>query len=448
MTTVLRGAGSGHSAARSRRDAIKYRPGEFLLSLYRRFGPVVKVGPGRAGYTYLLGPEANQFVFANSGLFRWRDAFDWLIPVDGATSMLLSDGAEHRQRRKLVQPAMHHRQIAGYLDTMAANADAAIDTWRPGQVVDVYREMRAAIRRTTLQTLFGSTLAADAQLFGDQLQVLLDLCDGLPQTVAWKQRLRTPEWRRAMATRARVDKRIYAEIDRVRTGRNDDRHNVLTSLVHGRDDDGNGLTDTEIRDQTVTLIVAGYETTSAALAWAIHAMLTTPGGWDTARREVRDVLGDRRPTKDDLKHLSFLGNVVTETLRLYPSVVVVGRKADKDFEFQGRHISEGSSVVVSPYVTHRLPGVWPDPLQFRPERWHLDDPDYRKPTPDRFLPFGGGPHRCIGSTMATTELTVMLARLLARASLTLPAQRIRPASMISMRPRHGLRTEVTAHTSP
>lgn len=432
------------SVPRLREHTVRYGLGEALRGLHRRFGPVVRAGIGRAGYVYLLGPEANRFVFANSDLFRWQDAFEWLRPVDGPTSMLLSDGDDHRRRRRLVQPAMHHRQIAGYLTTMADNADAVVDSWRPGTVVDVYREFRTAIRLTTLRTLFGPRLAADAEFFGDQLQVLLDLCDGLPQTVTWKRRLATPEWRRAMAARRRVDERIYAEIGRVRADAAADADNVLTSLVHGRDEHGGTLSDLEIRDQAVTLIVAGYETTSAALAWAVYSLLTTPGVWERAREEVRAVLGDRQPGKDDLKQLPYLSGVVQETLRLYPPVVVVGRKAASDFEFAGHRIRAGTMLTISPYVTHRLPELWSDPLSFRPERWLAGSPDHRKPAPYEFLPFGAGPHRCIGATMATTELTVMLARLVARASLRLPAQRIRPASMISMRPRRGLLVEVSA----
>ncbi|NIJ11921.1 hypothetical protein FHU38_002265 [Saccharomonospora amisosensis] len=401
------------------------------------------MGAGRSGFTYLLGPEANRFVFANSDLFRWRDAFDWLVPVDGPTSMLLSDGDEHRRRRGLVQPTMHHRRVAGYLDTMVDNTDQVIDTWRPGDTVDVYQGFRAAIRRTTLRTLFGARLARDERFFGDQLQVLLDLCDALPQTVTWKRRLATPQWRRAMVARGRIDERIHTEIAHIRDVGGDDS-DVLTSLVHSRDEDGATLSDLEIRDQIVTLIVAGYETTSATLAWAIYSLLSVPGVRERARQEVRRVLGSRRPAPEDLKDLTYLNGIVRETLRLYPAVVVVGRKAARDFEFGGRVVRAGSMLAISPYVTHRLAELWHDPLRFRPERW---DPGYRKPAPHEYLPFGAGPHRCVGSTMAATELTVMLARLLARTSLRLPRQRVRPVSMISMRPRNGLWVQVEDRTA-
>lgn len=414
---------------------VRYRPAELLLSHYRRRGPVLALGR----YTYLLGPEANRFVMARSELFRWREAFQSLVPVDGPTSMIVSDGEDHARRRRLVQPALHHRRIDQYLAIMAANADAVVDGWRPGQVVDVYQQFRAAIRRSTIQSLFGRRLAADEAFFGEQLQALLDLVDRAPAVVTWQRRLRTPGWRRAAAARERVDERIRAEIERVRRGVLDDDDHALATLVRGRDDDGGSLTDEEIRDQVVTLIAAGYETTSAAMAWAVRFLLTAPGCWQRAREEVRTALGDRVPAREDLRRLPYLNGVVQETLRLCPPAVVVPRWAAEDFEFAGRRVRAGSMVLCSPYVTHRLPELWPDPLRFMPERWA---PDQRKPAPHEFLPFGGGPHRCIGAVMATAELTTMLARLVTRTSLRLRPHRPRPTSLAAMRPRDGLPAEV------
>ena len=412
---------------------VRYLPGEVLLALHRRRGPVF----GRRT-VYLLGPEANRFVFANSQLFRWREAFAGLIPVDGETALIVSDGEDHRRRRRLVQPSMHHRQINRYLTVMAESADEVLDSWRPGRTVDVYQDFRTAIRRSTIGSLFGPGMAADARFFGESLQPMLDLVDRLPQFVELQRRLRLPAWRRAAAARARVDERLFAEIRDAPA----DGDDVLSTLVHGRDEDGGGLSAQEVRDQVVSLIAAGYETTSAAMSWAIYAMLSTPGVWERARDEVRAVLGDRVPDKDDLRRLTYLDGVVHEALRLYSPAVISGRKVVRDFEFSGRRVRAGSMLLYSPYVTHRLPELWPDPLSFRPQRWDPADPGYRKPGPHEFLPFGGGTHRCIGALMATTELTVMLARLLARAELRLVPQRIRPVSYAAMRPRDGVRAEV------
>jgi cytochrome P450 len=142
-------------------SAISYRQGEILRAMHRR-GQVLRFGAGSYKYAYLLGAEANRFVFANDDLFTMREAFDVLVPVDGETALIVSDGADHKRRRRLVQPSMHHRQVGQYVSVMTQSADEAIDRWRPGDVVDAYQAFRAAIRRSTLRSLFGSRLAADA----------------------------------------------------------------------------------------------------------------------------------------------------------------------------------------------------------------------------------------------------------------------------------------------
>ncbi|MGC7102484.1 cytochrome P450 [Amycolatopsis lurida] len=406
------------AATTTRFQTVRYPPGEILLKLHARFGPVINVG---RKYAYLLGPEANRFIFANSELFSWREAFDLLVPVDGPTSLIVSDGEDHRRRRRLVQPALHHRRIDTYLDIMTATADATIDAWRPGRQVDLYQEFRAAIRRSTIQSLFGARLAGEADFFGTELQPLLDLIDRLPQAVDAHRRLRTPTWRRAMAARSRVDERIYAEIARARAGESEVDDHALATLVHGGDEQ---LSDLEIRDQMVTLIAAGYETTSAAMAWALYSVLSDDAVYERAKSE---------PDHES----PYLNGIVQETLRLYPPAVISARKVVEGFEFHGKRFRPGTLLLYSPYVTHRLPELWPDPLAFRPERW-----ESRKAAPHEFLPFGGGPHRCIGANMATTELAVMLARVLSRTELRLLPQRVRATSPAAMRPRDGLRAEV------
>ena len=423
---------------------VSYGPGEILRRLHRRRGPVVRVGFGAYRYAYLLGAEANRFVFANNDLFEMRAAFAGLVPVDGETSLIVSDGPDHRRRRRLVQPAMHHRQVDHYVEIMARTADATIDGWRQGQVVDVYQEFRAAIRKSTLWSLFGARLAGSAEFLGEHLQALLDLVDRTPELIQVHKALRTPLWRRAMRAREVVDARIHEEIACVRSAGADTDDQVLAVLVRGRDDDGRGLSDEEVRDQAVTLIAAGYETTSAAMAWAVHALLTHASVHARAVDEVRSILGTAPPGADDLVKLPYLRAVVSEALRLYPPAVVSARHVVRDFEFAGVPVRAGTMLLYSPYVTHRSAEVYDDPLEFRPERWLPDSAGYRKVGPHEFVPFGGGPHRCIGSTLATTELTVMLARLLARAGLRLVSRKIRPTGFAAMRPRHGLEVAVAS----
>lgn len=426
-----------HSVERFRDRTLNLLPAEMLSVLYRRYGPVAGIGK----YVCLLGAEANRFIVANPELFSWREAFRAFIPVSGETALVVSDGAAHRRMRRLVQPSFHLAQVQRHLAIVAENADAVIDSWRPGQRVDVDEAFRPAIRRSTIHSLFGRQMGMDTEFFTEQLREPLNLVrSGVAQFVTWNRRLSTPRWRRSMAALSKVDERIYAEISRVRCGA-DIGDNLLVTLVNAVDESGVPLRDREIRDQVVNLISAD-ETTHPLMPWAIYGLLTARGAWDRAAAEVRDVLGDRWPEADDLKRLTYLNGVVQETLRLYPPSAITLRYVVQDFEFAGRRIRRGSNLMFSPYITHRMPDLWDEPLAFRPQRWDPTDPSYRKHLTNEYLPFVPGPHRCVGAELATMELTVMLARVLARSSLHLPEQRIRPGNIPVMRPVHGLHVDI------
>jgi cytochrome P450 len=423
---------------------VRYPPGEALLALYRRRGPVINSGLGRHGYTYLLGAEANKFVFANADAFSWRKTFENLAIVDGPTALIVSDGADHQRRRSVIAPGLRHREIQNYVRTMVSTIDTVIDGWRPGQRLDIYQQFRSAVRRSTAESLFGPRIAAHSDFLGAQLQPLLDLTHQLPQVVQLRQRVKSPAWRRAMAARARINDFIDALVADARTAPRPDDH-MLTMLINGRGDEDYALSDDEIRDSIISLITAGYETTSGAMAWATYTLLTLPDAWDAAADEVHRVLGERPPASwnfADLAELTYLNGVVHETLRLYTPGVISARRVMRDLWFDGHRIRAGRLLIFSPYVTHRIPEVWPEPTAFRPLRWDPGSPDYRKPAPHEFIPFSGGLHRCIGAVMATTEMTVMLARLVARTRLTLPAQRIRAHNLAALSPRPGLTVEI------
>jgi cytochrome P450 len=424
-----------------KRWQIRYPPGEALLTLHRRCGPVVNAGIAGMGYTYLLGPEANKFVFANADAFSWREAFQVLVPVDGPTALVVSDGADHRRRRSAVAPALHRRQVGDYVPIIAANADAVIDRWRPGQRIDVYDSLRAAVRRSIIESLFGARIAEHADFLGDQLQPLLALTHRLPQVMQVQQLIGSPGWRRAMTARARIDDFVDGQVADARIHPRPDDH-LLTMLITGRPDGGQPLTPNEIRDLVVSTIVAGYETTSGALAWAIYALLNVPGAWASAGAEVGRVFGTGPPTAQSLGALTYLNGVVQETLRLYSPGVISARKVKRDLEFDGHRIPAGRLLIFSPYVTHRIRDVWAQPEEFNPHRWDPDSPHYHWPAPHEFIPFSAGLHRCVGSVMATTEMTVMLARLVARTTLDLPSQRIRARNFAALRPWPGLTVEV------
>lgn len=420
---------------------ISYPPGEALVALYKRRGPVTNAGIGRHGLVYLLGPEANKFVFANADAFSWRETFENLAPVDGPTALIVSDGEDHRRRRSVVAPGLRHKQIEDYVPTMVSRVDAMIDGWRAGQRLDVYAEFRSAVRRSTAESLFGSRMAAHSDFLGEQLQPLLDLTHRPPQVMRIQRRFNSSGWRRAMAARRRIDHLMDAEIAHARAHPRPDDH-MLTVLLNGRSDEGQTLRDNEIRDQIVSMITAGYETTSAALGWACYTLLTLPGAWDAAADEVDRVLGGSAPTAADIAALTYLNGVVHETLRLYSPGVISARRVMRDLSFDGHRIRTGRMIVFSPYVTHRVPESWPAPTEFWPQRWDTAAPGYRKPAQHEFIPFSGGLHRCIGAVMAVTEMTVMLTRLVSRTRLRLPAQRIRAGNFAALSPRPGLTVEV------
>lgn len=419
---------------------MRSRPGDWLLGRAVRDVPAVRLRLGRQRVVYLLGPEANALIFGHDEWFRVREAFAALEIIDGPTSVVLSDGPDHTRRRGLVRPSVAPRRIDGYLDAMVTSADEALATVRPGAPFDAYALLRSAIRRSTLRALFGTQLAERADEIGDMLQPLLSLADRLPQTIDVLRRLRAPAWRQAMIARGEVDAFLADMIARERVMPSDpDDAPVLPMLVHGRDGTGSGLSDQEIRDQAVTMIAAGYETTSAAMGWTIYLLGVHTDWQDRARAEVAAVVGAHTPDPAEPAELKTVQACVTEALRLYPPAMISARFAITGFDYRGARVRPGDLVVFSPYVTHRDPRVFDAPLAFRPDRW-LDRP---RRAPEEFLPFGGGRHRCLGSGLATTELTVMLARLLARGPFRLLRPPARARGYAAMRPHPGvhIRTE-------
>jgi cytochrome P450 len=408
-----------------------------LPELARRYGPVFEIGrPGPVRFVCLVGAEANELVLAgNPSNFLWRDVTASLIPVDGDTALVVSDGDDHRRRRRLVQPAFARKRIEGYLPITVDEVTATIDRWRPGDVVDVHGELRASVRRIVIRALFGDRLKGRADELGDHLQPALDYVNR-PFPLRFDHDLPGTAYRRAMAARRRADEIVFAEIAE-RRARGEGGDDVLAALIHAQDDAG-ALTDQEVRDQVISLIAAGYDTTSAGIAWAVHALYSRPDVLDAARSEVAKVVGDGPLTADHLADMPYLGAVVSESLRLWPPGPLSGRRAIDDFELAGHRIPGGSLVLYSPYLTHRVPELWPEPEQFLPERWIPGSPAHREPVPYSFVPFGGGYRRCIGFALATMETTAMLAELVRRVDLRPHARRLEPTGLVTMAPRGGV----------
>ena len=272
-----------------------------LTNLHDSYGPIVKLGLGPATVVLVFGPEANEMILSGAPqAFRWRESMKALIPVDGDTTLVVSDGEDHARRRRLVQPGFHKRRIDGYVDLMSAEANQVLDTIASGDVIDAYGLFRMAIRRTVVLALFGEHLRARADEIGDLLQPAFDFIN-LPIVRQLKLPWPGTHFHRARTARAAVDAVIDEEIERRASKPSGDGGDVLSMLLATRDDDGTGLTRQEIRDQVVSLIAAGYETTASAMAWVVWRVANEPGVWTLVRTELDTVVGDRPVTTDGVR---------------------------------------------------------------------------------------------------------------------------------------------------
>ena len=414
-----------------------------LSELQSRYGDVVQVGIWPRPVIGLFGVDANALILSERpDWFEWGSAMQALVPVDGPTALVVTDGPDHDRRRRLVQPGFHRRRIDGYVDLMREETDAAVDWLARASCADVYEVFRGAIRRSVVRALFGPTLRDRADEFGALLQPAFDFVNRPPQ-----RQIRSPlpgsGYRRAVEARAEADRVIDAEIER-RAG-SPPGDDVLADLLDARDENGLGLTPTEIRDQVVSLIAAGYDTTSAALAWTLDRVHREPGVRDALRAELDDVIGNAPLTFERLRDLPYLQGVVQETLRLDPPGVVAPRTTLRELEFGGHAIRRGALVLYSAYLTGRDPRVWRDPEEFRPERWIDGDPRREVVAPAAFVPFGGGSRRCLGHAFATTELEVMTAGFVRRVDATLvDAEPPVGTGIASVSPRDGVRVRIHA----
>jgi cytochrome P450 len=420
--------------------AFLRNPYESILRAYERYGPVFALGRGAFRFVYLIGPEANQLILADQPeKFRWREAFDVLTPVSGETALIVSDGAEHKRRRRLIQPAFHKKRIDAYVTHFVSEMERTLESWRGHREVNLYDDLRATIRRITTRALFGERLAKQADVIGPHLQRMLAFINR-PIFLQVRASLPGTGWRALVESRAVVDRLIYEEIGRRRAAP-DEGDDVMALLLSTRDEEGDQLSDQEVRDQVTSLIVAGYDTTSAAMGWALHTVLSDPGLLERARAASAPVVTEP-PTLDVLARMNTLDWILNETLRLYPPAFISVRKAAESFAFGGYEIPAGSNIAYSAYVTHRIPGVWREPLRFDPERWNPAAPGYHAPTPYEYVPFGNGARRCIGSALALLEMKTLLAMVLARTELRLRGERPVPTGIAAMFPKGGVPVEV------
>jgi cytochrome P450 len=328
---------------------------------------------------------------------------------------------------------------------MASYAARTASSWHDGSTLDIHQEMMRLTLAVVGKTLFDADVEGEAEEIGQALSTALKLFDTVTLPFAGlMEKLRLPSVRRFERAKARLDQTIYRIIHE-RRGSPEDRGDLLSMLLLATDTegDGTGMTDLQLRDECMTLFLAGHETTANALTWTFYLLARHPEVMDRVRAEALDVLGDRPPTYEDLAALPCTERVVREALRLYPPIWALERRAMVADELGGYPIPAGSTVIVSPWVTHRHPAFWSAPERFDPERFTGAQAEDR-PTL-AFLPFGAGPRFCIGGHFAITEAVVITALVIRRWKLHLAAgHAVVPEPGITLRARHGVVLTLTA----
>jgi cytochrome P450 len=420
----------------------------FLQRLASEYGDISQLTVGPQRVFFINHPEYAKDVLVTSqrnflkgrGLERAK-----LLLGNG---LLTSEGEFHRRQRRLAQPAFHRERIASYGTVMAAYGARACGRWRDGATYDVAQEMMQLTLAIVGKTLFDADIEREAREIGDALTTTFELFSlAMYPFSELLDRLPLPSIIRFRRARARLDATIFRMIEERRSaslnGGDLDRGDLLSMLLLAQDAEGDagGMTDEQLRDEAMTLLVAGHETTANALSWTWYLLSEHPDVEARLHAEVDTVLAGRTPAADDVPRLPYTRMVLSESMRLYPPAWVLGRRAITDHELDGYVIPARSIVLLSQYIAHRDPRFFPQPERFDPERW---TPEAQAARPKlAYFPFGAGARQCIGEQFAWMEAILVLATIAQRWRLRLvEGHPVEPCPLITLRPRHGMRMTV------
>jgi cytochrome P450 len=380
-------------------------------------------------------------IFPKEDITQMRNSTDYLL---FGTGLLTSNGDFWLRQRRMAQPAFHRQRIASYAEAMVRHTQQMLAQWQPGQELDLHEAMMEVTLHIVAETLFGADTTADAQAIGQALGTVMDVsADTVGQPFQIPTYIPTPNNLRFRCAVNRLDA-IIGRMIQERRASGEDRGDLLSMLLHARDEDGSGMNDKQVRDEAMTLFLAGHETTALALSWAGYLLATNPAVMTRLRTELTTVLQGRPPTLADLPQLPYTGLVLKETMRIYPPAWTLStRSASQTTTVGGFQVRQGDLVMLSPWVTHRDPRWFAEPELFRPERWE-DGLEQRLPR-FAYFPFGGGQRLCIGQSFAMMEATLILALLCQRYEFSLlPGQQIIPQPSITLRPQYGVRVRLKA----
>ena len=436
---------------RSLRTLVIYGPGRdpiaFFSNLARTYGDVSHVHMAGEHLFLLNHPNlirdvlvTNQRNFLKGrGLERARRFL--------GQGLLTSEGAEHLRQRRLMQPTFHRDRISSYASVMTDYADRVQRRWHDGSTIDAAQEMNRLTLLIVGKTLFDADVESHAKNVGTALTAVMgsfwmtmlpffDVMEHLP----------LPAFRRSRKARAELDAIIYGMIEERRKNPSD-RGDLLSMLLLAQDEEagGAGMTDQQVRDEAMTIFLAGHETTANALAWTWYLLSGAPDVEARLHEEVDRVLGGRLPTLADIPSLPYVEQVVTESMRLYPPAWIIGRRAIEEFTVREYTVPARSVVVMSPYVLQRDERFFTEPERFHPERWTREFK--ASLLPFAYFPFGGGARRCIGESFAWMELILVMSTLAQRWRMRLvPGYPVAPQPVVTLRIKNGLKMTLEART--
>ena len=413
----------------------------YLSRMAREYGDIVYLGGWPGGLYLVSDPELIQNILVRDHRnFHKGRALTVAKRLIGE-GLVTSEGDFHRRQRRLVQPAFHRQRIAAYGDIMVALAAQMRARWRDGSEVDIAAEMMRLTLAIVGKTLFNADLEAEAAEIRDALTDSMHAFEWMLRPYApllQKLPFRVPAVRRFDRARKRLDAVIYRLIDEHRANK-EDNGDLLSMLLSAHDEeaDGGEMTNDQVRDEAMTLFLAGHETTSNGLSWTWYLLAQNPEAESKFAAEIEQVLGGRLPTSEDVASLPYVRAVFAESMRLYPPVWAVARRALADYTLGEYEVPAGAIVFASQHVLHRDPRHFPEPDRFLPERW-LVEPETPRPR-FAYFPFGGGPRICIGESFAWMEGILLLATLGQQWRCDLmPGQKVTTEPLITLRPKNGI----------
>lgn len=421
-------------------NALEFRrdPLGFFTQIERTYGAIATVSI--RNFKMVLATRASsvrRILIENAHNFTNRQAYEGLVPLLGE-GLLTIDGNFHTQQRRLVMPAFHRQRIESYEELMVNNTIQLMDTWHPGQQLDIAKQMQWLTLKIVAKALFDVNLQEESSRLG---KAFIDTAEYLNR--ARNDSIRTlpinlpfTSYGHFVRAKAILDDTVY-KIIRTHKQKDVDHGDMLSMLFQAQDADGKKLSETQIHDETMTFLAAGHATTANALSWTFYLLAEHPRVRQNLLEEIWDTIGDRPITTLDLDNMPYLEMVVKESMRLYPPAWALMRRATNDFELEDYHFPAGTFVALSPYITHRLPDYWSEPEQFWPERF---GPEHKEPREAfAYFPFGAGPRTCIGMPFAMMEARIILATIMQKFTPVLaPGARIVPQPLITLRPRYGL----------